>query len=183
MNIDNLSSGKARAIVGAILILLGVVTMNGRTPLVSLVLFASGAFAIWSVMEVGRQKEVLKAYRTFAHDGEPLNLTQLAESLDMEQEEVKRCLIELSRQERIPPLKFVDRPEGLNCSSAQRQSPAQSASATASPAGISSATPVYAARDVQPLVATVRCRSCGATAQIHRGEVIECEHCGNPLTI
>lgn len=183
MNIENLSPGTIRVIIGAVLIVGGIAVMNVYSPLVGLAFVTFGIIAIWSVMETGKQKEVLKAYHTLVRNGEPLNLTQLAESLGMEQEEAKRCLIELSRQEKIPPLKFVDHPEGPGRSAAPRQSPTPSGSPTASPMSASGTAPVYAAQDVQPLVATVRCRSCGATTQIRRGEVVECEHCGNPLTI
>jgi len=180
VNIENLSPGTIRTLAGAVLILLGIVTANVYSPIVGLALIALGIIAIWCVIETGKQKEVLKAYRTLIRKGESLNLTLFAESVGMEQEEVKRYLVELSRQKKIPPLKFVNHPEGPQ---AQRQSPAQSAPSSPSSAEIFNTDQVYAAEDVQPLLTAVRCRGCGATVQIRRGEVAECEHCGNPLTI
>ena len=112
MNIENLSPGTIRTLAGAVLILLGIVTANVYSPIVGLALIALGIIAIWCVIETGKQKEVLKAYRTLIRKGESLNLTLFAESVGMEQEEVKRCLVELSRQKKIPPLKFVNHPEG-----------------------------------------------------------------------
>lgn len=177
MNIDNLSPGTIRTLAGSALILLGIMTANAYSPIVGLALIALGIIVIWSVVETGKQKTVLKAYRAFVRKGEPLDMTQLAESVGMEQEEVKRCLIELSRQEKIPPLKFANRPENLERPSAQNAS-------NATPSTAATYTDqVYSARNVQPLAVTVRCRGCGATAQIHRGEAIECEHCGSPLTL
>lgn len=183
MDIENLSPGTIRVIVGAILILLGIATMNIYSPIVGLALLVLGVIVIWNVIETGKQKEVLEAYRTLIRKGEPLNLTLFSESVGMEQEEVKRCLVELSRQKKIPPLKFVDRLEGPTHPSAPKQSPGPGVGDARSSSSTSDPDQIYAARDVQPLMTAVRCRGCGATAQIRRGEVVECEHCGNPLTI
>ena len=101
MDVGQLSSGTIRVLVGAGLILLGVVAMGSHSALLGLALFIGGALVIWSVLDAGKQKEVLRAYQAMVQGGEPLHLAQLAQSLGMEQEEAKRCLIELSRRKQI----------------------------------------------------------------------------------
>ena len=112
-----------------------------------------------------------------------------------ENDEVKTCLETLSAKGEIPSLRFTagDTSQSGNrgdtrpfrdsepVTSREEQQPCREV--PVSPIPPSSREAVSQARRREPAIVTVRCRSCGAMAQLRQGEVVECEHCGNKLTL
>lgn len=188
------SNGRGILILGAVLIVVGMVSINGDFWF-SLISICVGGLCIWSVFWKGQLSRVKKAYRREIATGMPLSLDRLAAHLEMEPDEVKTCLETLSAKGEIPPLRFTtgDASQSDNRNDARpfhdsepvtnsgKQQPY--CEVPVSPVPLSSREAAPQVRRPGPVIVTVRCRSCGAMAQLRQGEVVECEHCGNKLTL
>ncbi|WP_417003596.1 hypothetical protein [Adlercreutzia sp.] len=188
------SNGRGILILGAVLIVVGIVSINGDLWF-SLISVCIGGLCVWSVFWKGQLNRVKKAYRREVATGMPLSLDRLAAHLEMEPDEVKTCLETLSAKGEIPSLRFTtgDTSQSINRGNAQpfrdgeqvtnkrEQQPYREV--PVSPVPPSSREVASQVRRPEPAIVAVRCRSCGAMAQLRQGEVVECEHCGNTLTL
>lgn len=187
-------NGRGILILGVVLIAVGILGINGDL-LFSLIFVCAGGLCIWSIFWRGQLSRVKKAYRREIATGMPLSLGRLAAHLEMEPDEVKTCLETLSAKGEIPSLRFTagDTSRPGNCSDTQpvrdseqvanRERQQSCREVPLSPIPPSSRETASQARRQEPAIVAVRCRSCGAMAQLHQGEVVECEHCGNKLTL
>lgn len=188
------SNGRGILILGAVLVVVGMLSINGDFWF-SLISMCAGGLCIWSIFWKGQLSRVKRAYRREIATGMPLSLDRLAAHLEMEPDEVKTCLETLSAKGEIPSLRFTtgDTSQSGNrgdtrpfrdsepVTSREEQQPCREV--PVSPIPPSSREAVSQARRREPAIVTVRCRSCGAMAQLRQGEVVECEHCGNKLTL
>lgn len=187
-------NGRGVLILGAVLIVVGMLSINSDFWL-SLISMCVGGLCIWSIFWKGQLSRVKKAYRREIATGMPLRLDRLAAHLEMDPDEVKTCLETLSAKGEIPSLRFTT---GGTSQSGNRgdtwpfsdsepmknrgeQQPYREV--PVSPIPPFSREAASQARCQEPAIVAVRCRSCGAMTQLRQGEVAECEHCGNKLTL
>lgn len=114
------SNGRGILILGAVLIVVGIVSINGDLWF-SLISVCIGGLCVWSVFWKGQLNRVKKAYRREVATGMPLSLDRLAAHLEMEPDEVKTCLETLSAKGEIPSLRFTtgDTSQSINRGNAQ----------------------------------------------------------------
>lgn len=187
-------NGRGVLILGTVLIVVGMLSINGDFWF-SLISLCVGGICIWSVFWKGQLSRVKKAYQREIATGMPLSLDRLAAHLEMEPDEVKTCLETLSAKGEIPSLRFTTgntsrlgnrsdaRPFCNSEPVANRGKQQPYCEVPVSSIPPSSREAASQARRQEPAIVTVRCRSCGAMAQLRQGEVVECEHCGNKLTL
>lgn len=153
MRTGNRWRGSTVFVAGVLLAAAGIWLIGNNSWLGLAVALAGGA-CIWSVFRRGQLKRVKKAYLVEMSTGRPMRLDRLAAHLEMSTDEVRSCLESLSEKGEIPTLRFV------------------SGDVAQAPKGSSDSPSVV-----------VCCRSCGAMSELRAGEVVECAHCGNKLTL
>lgn len=188
------SRSQGALVLGVILVAVGALSINSGSWL-SLISMGVGFLCLWSIFWKGQLSRVKKAYQREVSTGMPLRLDRLATHLEMEPEEVKTCLETLSAKGEIPPLRFTAsdasqltgrdnaQPRGVNAEAANRAEQRPCDEGRASPSRQSANATVAQVSSPKPSIITVRCRSCGALAQLRQGEIVECEHCGNKLVL
>lgn len=177
MKVGDGSSSPLQIILGVVFLLLGLGAIGGGS-FAGLAALVVGGILLWHGYEWGKLRRVKKAYEAERKQGKGLKLNRLAERLDMEPSEVRDALQELSRRGLVPKMSFV----AGGAAATKSQKPG-SASAVSSHQDKEDLGWFEEVRAEQPKRTTVRCRSCGAAASLFPGEVIECEHCGNTLTL
>lgn len=179
------SRGPGVIVLGVVLIVVGMLSINSGSWF-SLISVCAGCLCIWSIFWKGQLNRVKKAYQREIATGVPLRLDRLAAHLEMEPDEVKTCLETLSAKGEIPSLRFTAGATRSTRGSKQVVSKGGQPSyrevpESYVPPSSGKTTPKVGRSD--PAIVAVRCRSCGAMAQLRQGEVVECEHCGNKLTL
>lgn len=179
-------ASSVKAVVGILLLLLGLNAL-GRSMILGLVFLLIGAGLLGSIYEVGKLKRVKRAFDSAYDSRGTISLQALSEELDMEVEDVKESLQELTRRGLAPKMNFLSsHDEGTLDSVVSQQPGSRYSSASREVPPSASSTPsdwVYVAQDPQPSVTIVRCKGCGAVTNLAIGQIKECEHCGSQLQL
>ena len=182
MNAGNGATSPIQIVFGVVFMLVGLGVV-GNGSFYGLVMLVIGGILLWHGYEWGKLRRVKRAYDEIRNKEGSVNLGRLAKRLDMEPNETRDALEELRRRGLVPKMSFVAAGSSKASKAKSHQSDSASRSMPQSSQNVSDLDWFEEVRSAQPKRTAIRCPSCGAMASLFPGEEIECEHCGNTLTL